>query len=451
MFNIHREEITWAGRKLVLETGRVARQADGAVLASYGDTTVLATVVAAKDPKPGIDFFPLTVNYQEKAFAAGRIPGGYFKREGRPSEKETLVSRLIDRPIRPLFADGFRCETQVIVTVLSHDLENDPDILAMVAASAALTLSGAPFMGPIGAARIGVIDNELVLNPSIDRYADSALDLVVAGTSDAIMMVESEAKELPEETMLAAVVFGQKAYQPVINAIIRLAEKAAKEPREVKTTDLSELEKVILGLVEDDLRAAYMIREKQARYDAVDAAKAKVIATLLPEGAEVTQWPKQAVLDVFKELQAKIVRWNILDTKTRIDGRDLVTVRPIVAEVGVLPRTHGSALFTRARRRPSSSPRSAPARTSSTSTRWKARTRRTSSCTTTSRPTPSARPAAWARPAGARSATASSPGARCTRCCRRTTSSRTRSAWSPRSRSRTARPRWRPCAAPRSR
>jgi polyribonucleotide nucleotidyltransferase len=347
MFEIHRESIEWGGRTLTLETGRVARQADGAVWASYGDTTVLATVVSAKEPKPGVDFFPMTVNYQEKAFAAGRIPGGYFKREGRPSERETLVSRLIDRPVRPLFADGYRNDTQVIVTVLSHDLENDPDILAMVAASAALTLSGVPFMGPIGAARVGVIDNELVLNPLIDRYPDSQLDLVVAGTQDAVMMVESEAKELSEETMLAAVVFGQRAFQPVIAAIIRLAEKAAKEPRDVKVVDNSELEKAILALVDDDLRAAYKITRKQDRYDAVDAAKAKVLATLYPEGAENPVYPKQAILDVFKDLQAKVVRWNVLDTKKRIDGRDLVTVRPIVSEVGVLPRTHGSALFTR--------------------------------------------------------------------------------------------------------
>ena len=233
MFNIHRVQLDWGGRKLTLETGRIARQADGAVFASYGDTTVLATVVAAKQPKEGIDFLPLTVNYQEKYFAAGRIPGGYFKREGRPTEKETLVSRLIDRPIRPLFADGWRCDTQVIVTVLSHDLENDPDIVAMVAASAALTLSGAPFMGPIGGARVGFINNEYVLNPQIDEMTESQLDLVVAGTQDAVLMVESEAKELSEEIMLGAVMFGHRHFQPVIEAIIRLAEKAAKEPREL--------------------------------------------------------------------------------------------------------------------------------------------------------------------------------------------------------------------------
>ena len=233
MFDIHRVELDWGGRKLVLETGKIARQADGAVVATYGESKVLATVVAAKEPKAGIDFLPLTVDYHEKIYAAGRIPGGYFKREGRPTENETLISRLIDRPMRPLFADGWRCDTQVIVTMLSHDLENDPDILAMVAASAALTLSGAPFMGPIGAARVGFINNEYVLNPQLDEMAESQLDLVVAGTQDAVLMVESEAKELNEDVMLGAVMFGHRHFQPVIEAIIKLAEKAAKEPREL--------------------------------------------------------------------------------------------------------------------------------------------------------------------------------------------------------------------------
>jgi polyribonucleotide nucleotidyltransferase len=345
MFNIHREEIDWAGRKLVLETGKVARQADGAVFATYGETTVLATVVAAKKPKEGIDFLPLTCNYQEKFFAAGRIPGGYFKREGRPSEREVLVSRLIDRPVRPLFADGWRCDTQVIVTTMSHDQENSPDILAMVAASAALTLSGAPFMGPIGAARVGFINNEYVLNPQIDEMTESNLDLVVAGTQDAVLMVESEAKELPEEVMLGAVMFGHRHFQPVIEAIIRLAEKAAKEPRELEVPDNADLEKKMLALVEKDLRTAYAIPDKMARHDAVEAAKAKVMAALAPEGGEGAD--KERVSSVFKDLEAKIVRWNILDTGRRIDGRDLKTVRPILSEVGVLPRAHGSALFTR--------------------------------------------------------------------------------------------------------
>jgi len=347
MFDIHRVELDWGGRKLTLETGRIARQADGAVLATYGETTVLATVVAAKQPREGVDFLPLTVDYQEKFYAAGRIPGGYFKREGRPTEKETLVSRLIDRPVRPLFADGWRCETQVIVTTLSHDLENDPDILAMVASSAALTLSGAPFMGPIGAARVGFINGEYVLNPQLDEMVESHLDLVVAGTNDAVLMVESEAKELSEDIMLGAVMFGHKYFQPVIDAIIKLAEKAAKEPRELTLPDNAALEKEILGLAEKDLRAAYSIPVKQERYKAVGEVKEKVIAHFFPEGAAESAYDKTRVAGVFKELEAKIVRWNILDTSKRIDGRDLKTVRPILAQVGVLPRTHGSALFTR--------------------------------------------------------------------------------------------------------
>src|SRR6187397_2703114 len=256
MFDKHTVELDWGGRKLTLETGRMARQADGAVLATYGETTVLATVVAAKTPREGVDFLPLTVDYQEKFYAAGRIPGGYFKREGRPTEKETLVSRLIDRPVRPLFADGWRNETQVIVTTLSHDLENDPDIVAMVAASAALTLSGAPFMGPIGAARVGFANNEFILNPTLDEMNESQLDLVVAGTKDAVLMVESEAKELPEEIMLGAVMFGHRHFQPVIEAIIQLAEKAAKEPRDLVEIDNAALEKEMLGIAEQDLRSA---------------------------------------------------------------------------------------------------------------------------------------------------------------------------------------------------
>ncbi|MCV3239807.1 polyribonucleotide nucleotidyltransferase [Mesorhizobium sp. ZC-5] len=347
MFNHHKVEIEWGGRPLILETGKIARQADGAVLATYGETVVLATVVSMKEPKPGLDFFPLTVNYQEKTYAAGKIPGGYFKREGRPSEKETLVSRLIDRPIRPLFADGYKNDTQIVVTVVQHDLENDPDILAIVATSAALTLSGVPFMGPIGGARVGYINGEYVLNPHVDELPESKLDLVVAGTDAAVLMVESEAKELPEDVMLGAVMFGHKGFQPVIDAIIKLAEVAAKDPRDFKAPDYSELEATMLGLIEDELRAAYKNVDKQARYKAVDAAKAKVKATLLPEGAENPAWTSEQVSSVFKELQAKIVRWNILDTSSRIDGRDLSTVRRIESEVGILPRTHGSALFTR--------------------------------------------------------------------------------------------------------
>ncbi|APH70471.1 polyribonucleotide nucleotidyltransferase [Aquibium oceanicum] len=347
MFNHHKVEIEWGGRPLILETGKIARQADGAVLATYGETVVLATVVSMKEPKPGLDFFPLTVNYQEKTFAAGKIPGGFFKREGRPSEKETLTSRLIDRPIRPLFADGYKNDTQIVCTVLQHDLENDPDILSIVATSAALTLSGVPFMGPIGGARVGFIGGEYVLNPHIDEMPESKLDLVVAGTSDAVLMVESEAQELSEDVMLGAVMFGHKAFQPVIDAIIKLAEVAAKEPRDFTPPDYSQLEAEMLKIAEDELRAAYKNVDKQQRYAAVDAVKAKVKAAFAPAEGEDAKWTSEQIGTVFKELQAKIVRWNILDTGSRIDGRDLKTVRPIVSEVGVLPRTHGSAVFTR--------------------------------------------------------------------------------------------------------
>ncbi|CDP52120.1 Polyribonucleotide nucleotidyltransferase [Devosia sp. DBB001] len=345
-FNTHKVELNWGGQPLTLETGKVARQADGAVMATLGETVVLATVVSAKSAKPGQDFFPLTVNYQEKYFAAGKIPGGYFKREGRPTENETLTSRLIDRPIRPLFPDGYKNETQVIVTVLQHDMENEPDILAMVAASAALTISGVPFMGPIGAARVGYIDGQYVLNTAIDKRVDSKLDLVMAGTADAVLMVESEAQELSEEVMLGAVMFGHEASRKVIDAIIKLAELAAKDPRDFTAPDYSALEKDVLAVAEADLRAAYQITKKEDRYAAVDAAKAKVkehFAQAIEDGTVSAE----ALGEVIHNLQAKIVRWNILDTGKRIDGRDLVTVRPIVAEVGILPRTHGSALFTR--------------------------------------------------------------------------------------------------------
>ncbi len=347
MFDVQTEELMWGGRKLVLETGKIARQADAAVLATYGETVVLATVVSAKSPKPGIDFFPLTVNYQEKTFAAGRIPGGYFKREGRPTEKETLVSRLIDRPIRPLFVEGYRNETQVVCTVLQHDLENDPDIVAMVAASAALTLSGVPFTGPVGAARVGYFDGAYKLNPLVDEIKESQLDLVVAGTPDAVLMVESEAKQLSEEIMLGAVMFGHKHFQPVIDAIIRLAEKAAKEPRDYTPADNSAVLDAVLKLVDADIRAAYQIRTKAERYKALDAAKAKVASLISETPDGVTTFTKEQVGSQFKEAQAKVVRWMILDDSIRIDGRDLKTVRKIVVEAGILPRTHGSALFTR--------------------------------------------------------------------------------------------------------
>jgi polyribonucleotide nucleotidyltransferase len=345
MFDKHIVEIEWGKRPLKLETGRIARQADGAVLATYGETSVLATVVAAKEERPGIDFFPLTVNYQEKTFAAGKIPGGYFKREGRPTEKETLTSRLIDRPIRPLFAPGFKNETQVIATVLSHDMENDPDIVAMIATSAALTLSGVPFLGPIGAARVGYIGGQYVLNPMIDEMGESALDLVVAGTGDAVLMVESEAKELSEEVMLGAVMFGHKHYQPVLEAIVKLAERAAKEPWELKSKEDGELVAKVRELAEAELREAYQIAAKQERRDKVAAVKEKVAAALVPADDDGSQAAR--VAGAFKEAEKEIVRSSILDTSKRIDGRDLTSIRPISCEVGVLPRTHGSALFTR--------------------------------------------------------------------------------------------------------
>jgi polyribonucleotide nucleotidyltransferase len=343
MFNLFRKEVNWGGRRLVLETGRVARQADGAVMATYGETTVLCTAVANKQAKPGQDFFPLTVNYQEKTFAAGKIPGGFFKREGRPSEKEVLTSRLIDRPIRPLFAPGFLNETQVVCTVLSHDLENDPDIVALVGASAALTLSGVPFMGPIAGARVGYIDGQYVLNPKIDDLKNSALDLIVAGTKEGVLMVESEAKELSEDIMLGAVMFGHKGFQPVLDAIVELAESAAKDPWDMPDTGAQKkvIEQKLRGAVSADLAAAYAERQKQARSNMLDEAKAKIPQLFEDEG-ERTLAGK-----LFKSLEADIVRGAILKGQPRIDGRDTKTIRPISVEVGVLPRAHGSALFTR--------------------------------------------------------------------------------------------------------
>tara|TARA_R110000868_G_scaffold73117_25_gene212502 strand:- start:720 stop:2831 length:2112 start_codon:yes stop_codon:yes gene_type:complete len=345
MFDTQRVEIEWGGRPLIMETGRVARQADGAVLITYGETTLLATAVSARTAKPGQDFFPLTVNYQEKTFAAGKIPGGFFKREGRPSEKETLTSRLIDRPIRPLFADGYKNETQIVLTVLSHDLENDPDIVALVGASAALTISGVPFMGPIGGARVGYIDGEYVLNPPIDSMEDSKLDLIVAGTSEAVLMVESEAQELSEEIMLGAVMFGHRELQPVIEAIIQLAEKAAKVPRDHVAADHSALYAKVKDLVEADLNTAYDFQDKEPRRAAISEAKAKVMEALLEDGASPDD--KNILGDQIKKLESDIVRGRILKDGSRIDGRDTKTVRQIVAEVGTLPRAHGSSLFTR--------------------------------------------------------------------------------------------------------
>ncbi len=344
MFNHVRKELDWGGRTLVLETGKIARQADGAVLVTYGDTIVLCTAVGVRSVKPGQDFFPLTVNYQEKAFAAGKIPGGFFKREGRPSENEVLTSRLIDRPLRPLFPQGFRNEVQVIATVLSHDMENDPDIVALIGCSAALTISGIPFMGPVAAARIGFADGAYVLNPTTEQTEGAALDLVVAGTTEGVLMVESEARELSEEVMLGAVNFGHQSFQPVIALIIELAEAAAKEPWTVaeEPESVRTLRGRIDALARGPIAAAYGERVKQARYEKVGAAKKAATEQLAAEGLETG-----AAKALFKDLEADIVRNSILDHGIRIDGRDTKTVRPIVAEVGVLPRAHGSALFTR--------------------------------------------------------------------------------------------------------
>jgi len=347
MFKEYRKEIEWGGRTLVLETGKIARQASGAVMATYGETKVLCTVVAEKNAQPDADFFPLSVHYQEKTYAAGRIPGGFFKREGRPSEKETLTSRLIDRPIRPLFAKGFKNEVQVICTVMQHDMENDPDIVAMIGTSAALCISGAPFMGPIGGARVGRIDGEYVLNPLLDQMADSDLDLVVAGTKEGVLMVESEASELSEDVMLGAVTFGHKAFQPVINAIIEMAENCAREPMEVPAAPegVEDVKAKVKKLAEAGMRDAYKISDKMARQNAVAAVKESTTAAIREEFDAVLV--DQVLGDAFKSLEKNIVRHSILETGIRIDGRDTKTVRPIVTEVGILPRSHGSALFTR--------------------------------------------------------------------------------------------------------
>jgi len=352
MFNITKKTIEWGGRTLTLETGRIARQAGGAVMATYGETAVLATVVADKHPKPNLDFFPLTVNYQEKTYAAGKIPGGFFKREGRPGEKETLTCRLIDRPIRPLFAEGFKNETQVITTVMSHDLENDPDILAMIAASAALTISGVPFRGPIGGARVGYTEGEYVLNPLVEDLNDSKLNLVVAGTSDAVLMVESEAEELSEEIMLGAVMYGHEQMQPVIDMIIEMAEECAKEPWDFVSPDYSAEYEKVAGLIEAEVRAAYANKEKAIRSAAISVARGKVMEAFATTGDEAADAGRDLIDGkilgtVFKKLEGNIVRNDILDTGSRIDGRDTTTVRPIECQVGILPRAHGAALFTR--------------------------------------------------------------------------------------------------------
>jgi len=345
MFNITREEIEWAGRKLVLETGKVGRQADGAIMATYGGTTVLCTVVAQKDAKPDIDFFPLSVHYQEKTFAAGKIPGGFLRREGRPSDSETLKSRLIDRPIRPLFPEGFRNEVQVICTVLAYDFENDTDITALIGASAALAISGIPFQGPVGVAKVGYINGKLVLNPTLEAMKASDLDLVVAGTKEGVLMVESEAKELPEDIMLSAVEFGHESFQPVLKLIEKLVKKAGKPQWALPkaASEVTEISKKVAKIAEKDLRKAYNIKIKQDRYAAIDAAKQKVAQEL----AEYMETSPKLVNSAFTDLQSEILRGDILDSQKRLDGRKLDEIRPIVAEVGVLPRAHGSALFTR--------------------------------------------------------------------------------------------------------
>ncbi|MBO90034.1 MAG: polyribonucleotide nucleotidyltransferase [Rickettsiales bacterium] len=344
MFDITRKEIEWGGRPLVLETGKIARQADGAVLVTYGGTQVLCTAVANKSVRPGQDFFPLTVNYQEKTFAAGKIPGGFFKREGRPSEKETLTSRLIDRPIRPLFPDGFRNETQVICTVVAHDLENDPDIVSLVGASAALTISGVPFMGPIGGCRVGFIDGEFVLNPKQGELENSSLDLIVAGTREGVLMVESEAEELDEDTMLKAVTFGHQQSQAIINAIIELAEACAKEPWDLPEApeQFDAVAARVKELATKPVSAAYQITVKQERVEALSAARDAVMQALEEEDLD-----SEIGASVFKKVEKDIVRGSIIKTGQRIDGRDTKTVRDISCEVGILPRAHGSALFTR--------------------------------------------------------------------------------------------------------
>jgi polyribonucleotide nucleotidyltransferase len=348
MFNEVRKSIEWGGETLTLETGKVARQADSTVIATLGETTVMAAVTFDKQPKPGLDFFPLTVHYQEKYYAAGKIPGGFFKREARPTEKETLTSRLIDRPIRPLFVPGFKNETQVVCTVLSHDLENDPDVLAMIAASAALTLSGAPFRGPIGCARVGFSNGEYTLNPKVDDMQklrdnpEQRLDLVVAGTKDAVMMVESEAYELSEEEMLGAVVFGHEQMQPVIDLIISMAEEAANEPFDFTPPDYSDLYGRVQAAGEEAMRAAFAIRDKQERQAAISAARETIREQLSEEDLEDAN-----LGSCFKKLESSVLRGDVIKTGTRIDGRKLDDIRAISCETGFLPRTHGSALFTR--------------------------------------------------------------------------------------------------------
>lgn len=346
MFNVTKKSIEWGGRTLTLETGKVARQADGAVMVTYGSTVVLCTVVAAKSAKADVDFFPLTVNYQEKAFAAGKIPGGFFKREGRPTEKEVLTSRLIDRPIRPLFPNGFYNETQVVCTLLSHDLQNDPDVVSLIGASAALTLSGVPFMGPVAGCRVGYVNGEYLLNPTRAELLDSQLDLVVSGTGRSVLMVESEAQELSEEVMLGAVSYGHKEMQAVIKLIIALAEEAAKEPWDFQKPENSVLESQVRELAEADLRAAYKLTAKQERSNRLDEIKSAVKAKLGKDSGE-NGYDDKTLGNQLKKLEQDIVRTDYVQNKVRIDGRGAADIRQIIGEVGVLPMTHGSALFTR--------------------------------------------------------------------------------------------------------
>lgn len=344
MFKVYRKEIEWGGKTLTLETGKIARQADGAVLVTYGETIVLCTVVANKKPMPDVDFFPLTVHYQEKAFAAGRIPGGFFRREGKPSDSETLTSRLIDRPIRPLFVPNFRNDTQIICTVLSHDMENSADIPALIGASAALTLSGLPFLGPIGAARVGFVEGNYILNPTLQELTTSQLNLVVAGTGEGVLMVESEAQELSEDQMLEAVMFGHKHFQPVIQAIIELAENCAKDPwtPPAMAPERPALLERLKDLATTDMKTVYSLKDKASRTNKLGLLKSQITEALKEEG-----FSESLASAAFKEVQKDLVRQEILKTGLRMDGRDTTTVRPIVCEVGILPRAHGSALFTR--------------------------------------------------------------------------------------------------------
>ena len=344
MFDVKKIEIELAGRKLKLETGKIARQADSTVVATYGGTTVMANVVAAKEPKPDIDFFPLTVNYQEKYYSVGKIPGGFFKREARPTEKETLVCRLIDRPVRPLFHKDFKNETQVTCTVLSHDQENDSDVVAMIAASAALTLSGLPFLGPLGAIKIGYVDNDFVVNPTKDQLSESKLELIVAGTKEGVLMIESEAHELSEQQMLDAVVLGQESYKLVIEAIISLAKKGAKEPWTVneKNDELKNLPVKISEEYKDKFIETYKVIEKQSRSEKLNIIRSEIVEKFTSESISAV-----FLSDAIKSVEKDIVRGELLNTGNRIDGRDTKTVRPIICETGILERTHGSALFTR--------------------------------------------------------------------------------------------------------